>query len=410
MNIKKIFVLSIFVLATFLAFGDEETDEIFLLKIGNKNLKDKTMDVSVGKIYSAREGKSVPFSKMIKEMRACRFIYVGESHNSLPMHDIQFKIIQALYEQDKNLSIGMEMFTVRHQDVLNKWSLGILSPSEFIRDARWYVNWNFNFGYYENIFKYAKENKIQVHALNAPREIITKIRMKGWDALSEPEKMVVPQLDLSHEEHRMLIRTILKNTDFPHKMDDKTMDMVFEGLYRAQSAWDEVMAFNAQKGVAREDTNMVVLAGSGHLLYNLGINHRVYKKNKLPSETVVCVEIPEGKDSIRVSRSLADYIWGLSEEKMTAFPSIGLKFKKFDGLDNLVVERNPIDGVAKGQDFEKGDVILSVNGKNFTDINELRIYLAQFKWNDEVKVLLLRDAQEKEMILKLQISENKDKI
>jgi len=407
MTIKKITVISIFLLTFSILSGQEEEDKILLLKIGDKKLKDKTMEVSAGKVYSARAGSQIPFQKMIKEMKESEFIYVGETHNSLPMHDIQSKIIQALYEQDRNLSIGLEMFPVSFQEALNKWSMAILSQDEFIRESRWYVNWNFNFGFYEKIFKLAKNNKIPLYALNAPRAIIRKIRMKGWDELSEDEKKAVPKPDVSHKEHRVLIRTIFESTELPHQMKGGGLDMVFEGLYRAQSAWDEVMAFNALQSREREGRKMVVLAGSGHLLYNLGINRRAYEKNRLPLKTVICVVIPEGKKSIKVTRSLADYVWGINEEKMPIFPSIGLRFKKFDRLDNLVIESKPIDGISKNANFEKGDVVLSVDGKSFSDINEVRIYLAEFNWDDEVKFCLLRNAQQLEVLLKFQPPEKK---
>jgi len=407
MTIKKITAISIFLLTFSILYGQEEEDKILLLKIGDKKLKDKTMDVAAGKIYSAREGSQIPFQKMIKEMKESEFIYVGETHDSLPMHDIQSKIIQALYEQDRNLSIGLEMFPVSFQEALNKWSMAILSQDEFIRESRWYVNWNFNFGFYEKIFELAKNNKIPLYALNAPRAIIKKIRMKGWDKLSEDEKIAVPKPEISHEEHRVLVRTIFESMELPHQMKGGGLDMVFEGLYRAQSAWDEVMAFNALQSRERGGRKMVVLAGSGHLLYNLGINRRAYEKNRLPLKTVICVVIPEGKKSIKVARSLADYVWGINEEKMPIFPSIGLRFKKFDRLDNLVIESKPIDGVSKNVNFEKGDVVLSVDGKSYSDINELRIYLAGFKWDDEVKFCLLRDAQQIEVLLKFKPPEKK---
>ena len=407
MTIKKITAISIFLLTFSILCGQEEEDKILLLKIGDKKLKDKTINVSAGKIYSAREGSHISFQKMIKELKESEFIYVGETHNSLPMHDIQSKIIQALYEQDKNLSIGLEMFPVSFQEALNKWSMAILSKDEFIRESRWYVNWNFNFGFYEKIFKLAKNNKIPLYALNAPRAIIRKIRMKGWDKLSENEKKAVPKPDVSHEEHRVLIRTIFESMELPHKMKGGDLDMVFEGLYRAQSAWDEVMAFNALQSREREGRKMVVMVGSGHLLYNLGINRRAYKKNRLPFKTVICVVIPEGKKSIKVARSLADYVWGINEEKMPIFPSIGLRFKKFDRLDNLVIESKPIDGISKNANFEKGDVVLSVDGNSFSDINELRIYLAEFNWDDEVKFCVLRNAQQLEVLLKFQPPEKK---
>lgn len=402
MTIKKITAISIFLLTFSILYGQEEEDKILLLKIGDKKLRDKTINVSAGKIYSAREGSHISFQKMIKEMKESEFIYVGETHNSLPMHDIQSKIIQALYEQDRNLSIGLEMFPVSFQEALNKWSMAILSQDEFIRESRWYVNWNFNFGFYEKIFKLAKNNKIPLYALNAPRAIIRKIRMKGWGKLSEDEKKAVPKPDVSHEEHRILIRTIFESMELPHQMKGGDLDMVFEGLYRAQSAWDEVMAFNAIQSREREGRKMVVLVGSGHLLYNLGINRRAYEKNRLALKTVICVVIPEGKKSIKVTRSLADYVWGINEEQMPIFPSIGLRFKKFDRLDNLVIERKPIDGISKNANFEKGDIVLSVDGKSFSDINELRIYLAEFNWDDEVKFCLLRNAQQLEVLLKFQ--------
>jgi S1-C subfamily serine protease len=79
-----------------------------------------------------------------------------------------------------------------------------------------------------------------------------------------------------------------------------------------------------------------------------------------------------------------------------------LRFKKFDRLDNLVIESKPIDGVSKNANFEKGDVVLSVDGKGYSDINELRVYLAGFSWDDEVKFCLLRNAQQLEVLLKFQ--------
>lgn len=401
MMFKRMSILCVVFLIALLSYGEEE-DKSLVLKIGNEALKNKTMAVSPGKIYSARAGKAISFEKMISDMKGSRFIYVGETHNNFPMHDIQLKVIQALYEADRNLSIGLEMFPVTFQKPLNKWSLGILSKCEFIREAQWYVNWGYNFAFYEKIFQFAKENAISLYALNVPRELITKIRMKGWEALSDEEKKLAPSPDLSYREHRMLIRTIFESAEIPHQMKGKGMDMMFEGLYRAQSAWDEAMAHYAHKAFSRDQKRMVILAGSGHLLYNLGINRRNFERSRLPFKTMISVAIPEEKQSLQISRSYADYIWGIPEEERPAYPSIGLKFKKIDDLANLIIERNPVDGVAQDADFKKGDIVLSVNGKNFADINELRIYLAQFQWGNEVKFRLLRTAKEIEVVLKFQ--------
>ncbi|MFB0566566.1 MAG: ChaN family lipoprotein [Candidatus Aminicenantaceae bacterium] len=409
MSVKwKIVFSLIFILNITLLFSQKKEDQSLLLQLGNKQHKDKTIEVFSEKIYSAREGKSIPFLKMIREMRNDSFIYVGENHDSLPMHDIQLQIIQALLKQDRNLSIGLEMLPVTCQEVLNKWNLGILATEEFIKEASWYENWDFNFGFYNKIFEFAKINRIPLYALNVPRQIIRKIRIKGWEALSGEEKNLVPKPDLSHEEHRKLIRAIFESTELPPQMKGKGLESAFEGLYRAQSAWDEVMAFYALQAADKEERKMVVLAGSGHLLYNLGINRRAHEKNNLPYKTVICVTVPEDKKRIRISRSLADYIWGIGEEARPAFPSVGLKFKKFEGLENLVIEIKPIAGVARNADFKKGDVLLSADGKRFSDINELKIHLSKFSWGDRVRFRLLREAREIEIELQFQTTENKN--
>jgi len=376
------------------AFNDEKQNKVYLLKIGNKKLREKTMAVSPEVIYSVKTGKAISFGNMISEMKKSRFIYVGETHNSMPMHDIQFKIIEALSNAGKNICIGMEMFPVECQEVLNRWSRGNLTKDDFIREIQWYIRWNFNFGYYEEIFDFAKKKKIPIYALNVPRDIITKIRTKGWEALSEEEKNMLPKPDISNKEHRTLIRTIFESSDLPPQMKGKGLEMAFEGLYRAQSAWDETMAFYAMRASQIENKQMVVLAGSGHLLYNLGINRRVFEKNHMPFTTVVCVPVGSGEENVMVSRSLANFIWGIQEEEKPVFPSIGLSFKRFEGLENLVIAQKPMNGIAEHADFEKGDIILSVDGKNFTDINDLRIYLAQFTWGDKVTFRILRNGSE----------------
>jgi beta-lactamase class A len=185
-------------------------------------------------------------------------------------------------------------------------------------------------------------------------------------------------------------------------MKGEGMEKMFEGPYRAQAAWDEVMAANVVRGAEAAKGKMIVLAGSGHLLYNLGLSRRVYERNRLPFKTVVAVSLSSEEKTVSVSRSMADYIWGIAEQERPAYPAVGLAFKKVEGLENPVVERKPFDGTALDADFEKGDVVLAVDGKPFDDINELRIHLSAFKWEEEVKFRLLRGGETREVVLKFQ--------
>ena len=379
----------------------EKPDPTLTLKIGNPKLKDKVMEVGVGAVLSGETGAAVDFERIIRDMMTSRIVHVGETHDSMPMHELQFQVIRALYARDKHLAVGLEMLPVTVQEALNKWTAGVVTKDEFIREIRWYVNWNFNFGYYEKIFDFAREHRLPIYALNIPREIITKIRMRGWDALSEEEKALIPGTpDVTNQDHRTLIRTVFESSDIPHAMKGPGLDAVFEGLYRSQSAWDEVMGANAVRGVESEGRRVVVCVGSGHLLYNLGLNRRAFERSKMPFKTVIAVAIPSGKKSLTVSRAIGDYVFGLPEEEKPAFPTIGLGFKKVDNLENLVVDPKPADGVAGRSDFEKGDIILSVDGKAYSDINEIRMALAKLKCGDEAKFKILRAGQVKDVSLK----------
>ncbi len=380
----------------------KKADASLTLKLGDPKLRDKTMPVARGEIRSGASGAEVTFEKMIRLLKPARFVYVGETHNSLPMHEVQLRVLQGLYAQDRHLAVGLEMLPAGLQPELTKWNLGLLSKDELLRAVRWYVNWNFNFGYYEKIFDFARERGLPVYALNAPREVISKIRMRGWDALTGEEKGLFPGApDVGNADHRALVRSFFEAMDLPPQMKGAGLDMVFEGLYRSQSAWDEVMAANALRAVEREGRRLVVLAGSGHVLYNLGINRRAFAWSRLPFRTVVCVDVPDGAKALPVSRTIADFVFGLAPEAAPAFPEIGLSFKKVDGLENLVVDAKPAAGEAAKADFEKGDVLLSVDGLPFNDINELRMRLASLRPGDSAAFRILRQGQVKDIALKI---------
>jgi uncharacterized iron-regulated protein len=401
---KAVLIFTLLLLLTLAAaFPQAEGDPTLRLSIGDPKTKARLVEVRPGKILSRRTGKTVSEETLVRDLLRADFIYVGETHDSLPMHDVQLRVLRALHRADgRETAVGLEMYPASVQPVLDRWSAGELEEEEFLRASRWYVHWNFHWGFYRGIFDFVRQNGIPVSGLNVARDVISRIRMKGWQGLSEEEKALVPEPDLLNEDHRTLMRAVFSGEEMPPQMRGESFEAVFEGLYRSQSAWDEVMALNADRASNAGKRRVVVLAGSGHLIYNLGINRRAFERNGRPFRTVVCVTVPVGLPSVKVSRSLADYVWGLAEEERPAFPSVGLRLKSFDGLANLVVEAKPTDGVARGQDFEKGDVVLSVDGKEFSDLNDVRMHLARYSWGGQAVFRLLRAGQEKTVALKFE--------
>lgn len=385
-------VLFLLVLSS-ITYPQEAGDKSLTLPLGPREYRGKFLLVEAGKLYSASKGRPIQFERMVREIKRARFIYVGETHDDLDMHEMQFRVIQALYQQDPNLAIGLEQVTVDLQPVLDRWVAGELDEENFLREIKWYVTWSFNYGYYRKIFEFAREKKLPIFALNAPRSIISKIRMRSYGALTEEEKKIVPPLDLTHDEHRLLIHTIFEAEEIPPQMKGANIEAMFEGLYRAQVAWDETMGTNAVRAAEATGRRVVVLAGSGHMLYNLGLNYRAWLKSRQPFATIIGLQVPENS-SVKVSRGLANYLYGVKEKPYPAFPAFSLNLKKVEGLANLVVAANPAEGLAREAGFQKGDVILTVEGQSVSDINEFRLLMAKHNWGDEVQARVLRNGEE----------------
>ena len=384
-------VLFVLILAC-LVYAQPAEDKSLTLPLGPKPYRGKFLLIEPGKLYSASKGQPIEFGRMMKEMKKARFIYLGETHDNLDMHEMQFRVIETLYRQDPNLAIGLEQITVDLQPVLDRWVAGQLDEQTFLKEIRWYVTWSFNYGYYRKIFDLAREKKLPLFALNAPRNIISKIRLQGYEALSEEERKIVPPLDLSNEEHRWLLKTIFEAEEIPPQMKGANLEAMFEGLYRAQVAWDVTMGTKAVEVAEATGRRVVVLAGSGHLLYNLGLNYRAWNKSHQPWATVIGIQVP-GNSRIKVSRGLADFIYGVGEKDYPAYPAFSLSLKKVEGLTNLVVSANPTEPLARNAGFQKGDVILTVEDQPVSDIHDFRLMLAGHNWGDEIKVRVLRNGE-----------------
>lgn len=396
MKLVPLFALGLAVLTPLFC---QESDPRFRLTLGDPRFKDQTVDVAPGQIISMESGKPIPFETMFREMQAVPFVYVGEDHESLPMHELQVRIIQALFEQDRRLAVALEMVPAIRQDVLTQWSLGLLTEDEFLRKSTWYTSWGFNFGFYRSIFAFSKDRKIPLLALDAPREVVAQFRMRDGEILAGEVKTVVPKPDPSEEEGRLLLRKSLESSDLPGAIKGAVLETMFEDLYRAQSARDADMAALAVQVQKQAAGKVAVLIASGHIIYGHGFSGIVRETSGLPSKSVVPVSIPKNRSSITVSRTLADYIVGITAAERPAYPAIGLAFKTSPISSKPMIARKPANGAARGLDFEENDIVLSVDDRAFSDVEELQIYLARIPWGGEARFRLLRQGVEKTVVL-----------
>jgi len=384
-----------------LAFS-QALDPRWLFALGDPRLREQRIEVAPGQIVSLETGKTILFEDMIRELKPIPFILVGESHGSLPAHELQARILRALYEQDARLAVGLEMVAATRQEILTRWSLGELTDEEFLRGSKWYSAWGFHFGYYRPILAFAKENRIPLYALDTPQEFVGQFQMRDGEVLPGKDKSVAARVDPAEESDRLLLRKSLESSDMPAAIKAAVLDSMFEDLFRAAAGRDQDMGTRAAAIQKKDARKVVVLVGAGHLMFGLGLNRQVREKSGLAAKGIVPVAVPKGMSSVTVSRTLADYIVGIPAEERPAYPEIGLTFKSPPDPTKLVIAVRPVDGAAKGCDFEENDLILSVDDRTFPDVEALQIYLADLPRGGQARFRTLRQGLERTVILKIE--------
>ena len=246
------------------------------------------------------QGEPIPFEEMLASLTKARLIYIGEVHTIKRHHRFQLRVIRALDEEKIPLAIGMEMLPFPTQEYLDRWVAGDLGEKELLKLVDWETNWSIDFDLYKPIFEYAREKRIRLLALNAPRSLVKSVARKGLSGLTDEEKGMLPPVTPSSEEHRRLLGLSLKR----HKTLGGDMQ---RSIYEAQDVWDSTMAhyvveyLNSSEG---KDKTVVVLAGSGHMVYGYGIPERVAGASALPYRII----LPTGSGDVEFQKEWEKFI------------------------------------------------------------------------------------------------------
>ena len=150
--------------------AENKPDPTLTLRIGDPKLKDKVMEIGAGSHPGRSErARRIAFDRMIRRDD-------GEPASStsarpttpFPCTRSSRRSSGLSTPRTAHLAIGMEMLPVTIQPIARQVEPGALTKEEFLREVGWYVNWNFNFGYFRRIFEFAREHRLPVYALNAP--------------------------------------------------------------------------------------------------------------------------------------------------------------------------------------------------------------------------------------------------
>jgi len=229
-------------------------------------------------LLSGRTGQPVLFEAVIEELSGMKIIYVGENHANPAHHAFQLRILEALFQRNLNLSVGMEIVDHTYQEILDLWSAGTLPEKAFLERTHWYANWRYDFNLYRDILNFIRDHRLPLYGLNIPFHLPAKISIGGIDSLHPEERRFLPRnIDTTHAAHRAYVEEIFNRHRIPGREN-------FEHFYLAQCVWEETMA---ERIAAHLNSQvMVVLAGNGHILKQYGIPERAFKRTRLPFKTI----------------------------------------------------------------------------------------------------------------------------
>lgn len=367
-----------------LAAGQKELH----LPIGDPARSQRQVPVVLDGIVDTHTGAVLTPRELPARLAGVRLLLVGESHTDMEFHRAQLRVIEELAGAGREVLVGLEMYPSTKQGSLDEWGRKLLTEEGFVELSHWYDSWGYPWGYYRELFLLCRERGIPMYALNVPREIVKKVREKGFDSLSEEEReRMPPRVDTSSEEHRELFRSFFDPDDPLH---GSLSEEQWEGMYRAQATWDAAMAWNALSALrhdGRPGAILVVLAGSGHVAYGLGIERQALALagGELDGHTASLLPQPvrqDGEAVERVQASYADFVWGVAAEANPLFPSLGLSTVAAEGEAGRRVIYITEGSVADRAGFAVGDILVAIDGRPLPDRESLNRALAEERWGD----------------------------
>jgi len=388
--------------------------ELDRLPLGSSDLAYSTGSARAGQLYDAQTGKVVTEAEAIDRLAAARVILLGEDHTAIAQKQLQARLVDSLADRAPNLVLGMEFFQRGDDAVLARWTSDELNGDPFLLASDWYDRGGYNWVYYAPVMDEAQRRGLRVVGLNVPREIPRAVSHGGLEGLSPEQRAEVGDVETAGSpQHRYLISRFF---------GDSVALMPgawFDRMYAAQCLWDVVMARSILAKLPA-DGAMVVVVGSGHVAYGLGIARRIHEELARRGEPDIRVATlcpvtapaPEpggqphghpmgdmgggGADAgppAPFARSLADIVAVFADTGgVEVVPRLGLTLEDGDN-GTIMVKRAWPDTPSADAGLQKGDRIVDLNGVVPEDIQHLRLALARLRWGDRFDVAAQRDGK-----------------
>jgi uncharacterized iron-regulated protein len=330
---------------------------------------------------------------VLERLAAQQVVLLGEIHERADDHRWQLDVLTALHGRHADLAVGFEMFPRRVQRVLDRWVAGELTEAEFLQQVEWDRVWGYDARHYLPLFRFARQHRLPMLALNVGRELVRQVGDNGWRAVPEAGREGIGDAAPPSAGYRHELKTV-----FDQHAPAREPRRRFDHFVEAQLVWDramaEVIAGHLQSFPQRR---VVVILGQGHIRNGFGVPHQLSDLGV--SRQISLMTWPGDHSCAALTAGLADAVFVIPPQPQTGGPPPRMGVRLDTAADGVLIEAVVPGSLAARAGLKSGDVVTQAGGRKPAGIEDFRDTVRRQPAGAELPLQIRRGSEVLEMVV-----------
>jgi uncharacterized iron-regulated protein len=208
------------------------------------------------------QNQLITMQDFIQDIKDADVVLVGEWHTHTGIHRFQTELLRAMFLQNPELALSMEMFSRDSQTVVDQYLAGEIGEQALINQTSAWPNYESD---YRPLVEFSKAAELDIIAANAPKDTVRCIGKAG-----------IGYIDKLPDNKRTWLADTISTEDSAYKTHflasmhhgDEAQNAK---QFAAQVTWDETMAESIVRYLERHPNHQVMhIAGKFHIENGLG--------------------------------------------------------------------------------------------------------------------------------------------
>ncbi len=232
----------------------------------------RPVDARELRILDGRDGTPLEWSTFVARTGDVDVVLFGEEHDDPFAHALQRELVRSMVAERDRVALSMEMFERPEQTTLDRWSSGEIDTATMVRETG-ANGWGGETGWwtwYQPILDVARASGTPIIAANAPRNVVRRARLEGYDVLDDLPEDRRTQFDLPLSLDQGTYWEKFRDTMREFR-GDEVEDEEIVATFRSQMVWDSTMAHSMARALDRSEIDRLIhLAGRFHVDHDGG--------------------------------------------------------------------------------------------------------------------------------------------